>query len=556
MRDNKKVYAIQKIDRVLGEAYFDMARNKYLSPEEEDSIEIAVSRGEPVPSNIIKRQKRLKGWIGIQRYFSTNDYGIDFVRNGRKILIANKEAFYFDDTYTGSSIIQYPVELGSTVGGRIVGVLEVDYLLPTYQKNDFDRTDLSWIQTMEIIRGRGPILPKLRKAHGYVDENDSPVGTLAAAYRRPDKGSKNLVLPKEVAKAFAERFARGDSEYISDEKWFQAVREADRDIGTYGATDAGDVDAGDAPSDDVAAYFGEDDSTPATEPQPQQGTPARTEPESTPVDELLRNSQEVATLSRGYAYNPPYEFNVKAHEITNGNIIRYNGKRVPAAFFSDGIDCDFFYDPRHELIAQYPCSPENLLMIYLANKFSARDNISDIISIYSALTVRELKNQKVDKASLNEQSSLFFDRLKEALQHSLAEQYAAVVACIKESVGETETTINAMLSEPELLAAFEDTSPDAIGVIQYVPTRTLIRIVERFPQELFDGKVFKAKYNNLPNTGNAEANERIRVEAKDRIVSLLKDALLVQGENSARLSKNEMTKCAWSITVLQGELVQ
>ncbi len=556
IRDGQRVYAVQKIDRVLGETYFDMERNRYLSPEQEDEIEIAVSRGEPLPPNIVKRQKRLKGWVGIQRYFSTNDYGIDFVRNGRKILIANKDAFYFEDGATGSSTIQYPVELGSTVGGRIVGVVEVDYLLPTYQKNDFVRTDLSWIQTMEAIRGQGPILPTARKAYGYADKNESPVGILATAYRRPDKGSKNLVLPKDVAKAFADRFYKGDADYISDEKWYQAVREADREIGTFGAGDAGDVDVGDAPSDDVSSYFGEEgaDVEPQAAPEEEHHKAVPSQTASSTCDELLRGSEENALLSRQYAYNP-YPLNVRAHKMKT-EIIRYNGKRVPAAFFSDGIECDFFYDPRHELLAQFPsCNPESLLMIYLANKFAARDSVGDIVSIYSALTVSELKDMRVDKSSLNEQATMFFDEFKERLGAALAHKYEEVIACLKESVGEEEATITALLTEPDLLTAYNEGTAESIGIIQYVPLNTLIRLVDRFPDDVFDGKVFRAKYNTLPNTGNADSMERIKAESKERIISMLKDALLVQGEKSARLSKNEMTKCAWSIATLKGELI-
>jgi len=488
MRDGQRVYAVQNIDRVLGEAFFDLQRNKYLSPDEEDELEIKLSHGEVLPSNIIKRQKRLKGWVGIQRYFSTNDYGIDFVRNGRKILLSNKDVFYFEDVLTGNSIIQYPVELGSTVGGRIVGVVEVDYLLPTYQKNDFDRTDISWAQTMEALKGNGPILPKMRKAYGYADSNTSPIGILASAFRRPDKGSKNLILPKDVAKSYTEAFKRGDVEYLSDEKWFQAVREADRDNGTNGAEQAGEVDGGDSASDDVSEYISTLGQTAST-PTSSQDTTHDEQIQDSTIDELLTKSVVNAQLSRNYAYQPPYDFTVKAHELKMGEVIMYKGKRVPTAFFSDGVMCDYFFDPRHELLAQYPCSAESLLMIYLANKFAVRDRVGDIVSIYSALTISEFKDLKVDKASLNEQASLFFDELKESLQKALANNYVDVINCINESVGETETTINAMLSDIDMLNAFREQTPEAIGVIHYVPVRTLIRIVSRFPNEVMDGFV-------------------------------------------------------------------
>ena len=62
----------------------------------------------------------------------------------------------YENPLTLQKELQYPVELGTSIGGRIVGELNVDYLLPTYQKNDFDRSDTSWAQTVEAICGVGP----------------------------------------------------------------------------------------------------------------------------------------------------------------------------------------------------------------------------------------------------------------------------------------------------------------------------------------------------------------------------------------------------------------
>ena len=91
-----------------------------------------------MPDHIIERSKRLTGWLGIQRYADPNDFGIDFIRNGRKILVSDKSLFQYENPLTGQKELQYPLELGTSIGGRIVGELHVDYLLPTYQKNDFD----------------------------------------------------------------------------------------------------------------------------------------------------------------------------------------------------------------------------------------------------------------------------------------------------------------------------------------------------------------------------------------------------------------------------------
>ena len=131
------------IDRDLGDALFDANRNCYLTADEAEDYYLMQQEGRDLPSNIVERRKRLTGWLGIQRYADPNDFGIDFIRNGRKILISDKSLFQYENPITGQKEIQYPVELGTSVGGRIIGELNVDYLLPTYQKNDFDRSDTS-----------------------------------------------------------------------------------------------------------------------------------------------------------------------------------------------------------------------------------------------------------------------------------------------------------------------------------------------------------------------------------------------------------------------------
>ena len=182
--NNQNVPARINIDRVLGSALFDVIRNRYLTPDEAEEYYAAQQEGHAFPSHIVEREKRLTGWLGIQRYADPNDFGIDFIRNGRKILISDKSLFQYENPFTLQKNLQYPLELGTSVGGRIVGELNVDYLIPTYQKNDFDRADISWIQTVEAICGTGPFLPKARKDLGFTEPNTSPLCLLVNAYRR------------------------------------------------------------------------------------------------------------------------------------------------------------------------------------------------------------------------------------------------------------------------------------------------------------------------------------------------------------------------------------
>ena len=55
---------------------------------------------------VVKRRRRVAGWLGVQRYLSPNDFGIDFIRHGRKIELANKDLFVWDND--GVSENEYP----------------------------------------------------------------------------------------------------------------------------------------------------------------------------------------------------------------------------------------------------------------------------------------------------------------------------------------------------------------------------------------------------------------------------------------------------------------
>ena len=559
------VPAVIDIDRDLGSALFDTERNTYLSRDEQAELRTLQSAGSEIPENIIERHKRLRGWLGIQRYSDQSDFGIDFIRNGRKILISNKWLFSYDNPLTGTSDFEYPPELASTVGGRIVGEIHVDYLLPTYQKNDFDRTDLSWLETVEAIRGIGPILLKRRKAMGYSDDNTSPLGLLFNAYRRADTGTKNLSIDRSIARDFAARFRRGEPEYIQDDKWWKAAQEADRAKATGGASSSPEVDEGSLPSDDLDEYAPV--SPPGSAPVQIPPSPSPVQPTQVPqavqslkttstLDELLTSSRQIVSWSGNYSYGLTTGFQVKAWELTKGSILK-QGESIPCLLFFDGVECDFVFNPRNSFLSQFPVDPRALLAIYLAEKFKARDSLTDIGQTFLGIAQTKLQDLRIDRTGLQEKASEMFDRLRERMTTTLSGKAVAVLECVHEAVGDTEETINAMLSNPSLIDNFQERREDGIDALQYVPTRTLIRLVERFPEDLFDGKVFQAPYQIL-NLSEVKATERSRGESRDRILSFLKDALWVMNQSgsatTAGRAKDELARCSHSINFLSQEI--
>ena len=567
-REAKHIPAVIEIDRDLGNALFDLERNAYLSWDEKERVMAENPEG-VYPPNIIERQKRLRGWVGIQRYADPNDFGIDFIRNGRKVLISNKELFYWANPMTLTSKLEYPVELGTTVGGRIVGEVHVDYLLPTYQKNDFDRTDPSWRQTVEALRGVGPILPRDRTAMGYSDPNSSPVGLLANAYRRMDPGTKCLYIDKSTARILLERFKNRDTDFLTDDKWWKAAQEADRQAATRGADAAAEVDAGTTSSDDPGDY-GPTATTPALSPLPLStpsvvgGTsgpvaainPAVTSQATSTLGSLMLKSSQVISWTGPYAYGSTPPMQVKVWELKSDHILRF-GVEVPFAFFQDGIECDFIFNPRHPLLSQYPIEPRQMLCLYLAELFKARDRARDVGELYASLVQNRLQDLRVDKVSLQEKAGAMFDRLRHRFLSQLESRKVDVLACIHESSGEVEETVMNLLFDSRLVLTFQNKEPDGFAALEYVPFRTLLRLVDRFPRELFDGKVFVAPYATL-SLDDTQANERARSESKDRVMSFLKDALWVLGQAgaiSASRGKDELSRCAHSINFLSREIV-
>lgn len=196
-----------------------------------------------------------------------------------------------------------------------------------------------------------------------------------------------------------------------------------------------------------------------------------------------------------------------------------------------------------------------LLLLYLSEKFKARDAQSDLTSVYSSLLKNTMSETKIDKYSLQEKASDVFTRLRAGIYNALSDRKLDVLNCIHESSGEVEETIKSLLSNGELLIAFQSKSEKGFDAVESVPERTLIRIVDKYPESVFDGKVFKAPYLSI-SFSDEKATERSRIESKDRIMSFLKDALRITTNTISQAGqKNELARASISIDFLLDELV-
>ena len=183
--------------------------------------------------NVVERARRVHGWLGIQRYLSANDYGIDFIRNGRKIEMGNAELFYWaNDDETPEK--EYPID-DPRDRGRIVGEIHLDHARVVYTKDRFDRTDPAWEEMVRITRGDGPLRPAKAAQAGFAP-NDSPLYALYQAFRRSTpRNAKTtggwaqvlVVKDNDLAEDLAKRFHRGEADCQDDTKWMELVEEED-----------------------------------------------------------------------------------------------------------------------------------------------------------------------------------------------------------------------------------------------------------------------------------------------------------------------------------------
>lgn len=127
--------------------------------------------------------------------------------------------------------------------------------------------------------------------------------------------------------------------------------------------------------------------------------------------------------------------------------------------------------------------------------------------------------------------------------------------CIHESSGEVEETVaNIVQSNPSLLNAFQNCATEGYGAIEYVPPKTLYRLVDRFPDKVLDGKALATPYLII-NLSDDNATRRAREDSKDRVLSYIKDTLrVIAGYNTQRVQKNELTRASLSVDFLIKEL--
>ena len=214
------VRPVQEFDQVFGIKYMSRSTGEfYESPDEVEA------------HDLIEVPERVYGWIGIQRYADETDFGIDVLRNGRKIEVGCKDIFDFEFP-DGKIVQEYPQD-DPRGRARIVGEIHLDHGYVHYTKHRFEREHASWKQLLTVVRANEP-LARRDKAN-LQGVNESPLGTLFRVFRRNSPLSSGaqkysdilFIKNNDLAKSMAQSWRKKLANYRDDQKWREELDKSD-----------------------------------------------------------------------------------------------------------------------------------------------------------------------------------------------------------------------------------------------------------------------------------------------------------------------------------------
>jgi hypothetical protein len=464
-------------------------------------------------NSIVERKRRITGWLGILRYLSETDYGIDHVRNGRKIELQDRSLFQWE--LDGVVADEYPID-DPRRRGRIVGEIHLDHCRVSYTKDRFDRDDSAWKEMKEHIRGLGPLRPDKAMQLGYT-QNVSPLFLLFQAFRRSTPTSKvagayeNLLAVKnnELAKEFSKKYHAGEAKYFTDDEWFKLVQEADKELLVKSKQPVPGTDQ-DSTDDELDGILD-------TSSDEQDEVVPETEPDTDTYDQ-----ERLAYLSRDYIDDKTaMRFEIEAygvgseHPKLRNDSLPWFLEKVPRGTYNFIVDrdADIFnstFEPLEALIAE---------MAHTIIQFSRDHRETPLFAeVYSGLRRKYVTEDEFDAPQLIQD----------------AEAELKLIARFISSIQDGEENIelfselsafekNSILSNMALAGISDSNKLISDGIfLEYAPPYSLIRFIEKHPEIYFDGSLWDVRFNNL-TFDDLEAQQLAREGVVRQFSSLLSD---------------------------------
>lgn len=516
------------------------------SSTDEDNCSMCGTEG-----SLIERERRVSGWIGIQRYLDEKDFGIDFIRNGRKIEIGNKDIFTWIDEENGIEDIEYPID-DLRNRGRIVGEVHVDHCRVNYSKDRFDRADPSWKDMIQILRGDGPIRPAKARSYGY-GANNSPLAVLFSAFRRSNIKSKTaggygrLLLVKENAEAIemTKYFHKGVPEYQDDKKWWELVEKADEEALYAGGSGGGGV----SPSGPSQLPPGLIDSSGGdTSTDSPQGPDSSDSPSGTASPERI----EFTALSKIYRDDEAEtRWDIKVFEVDSDDPELNDG--APWALIMGDIPTKtyhFLFDPTHPVFQSITMKPRDALLAHLsfmtADQMRQTGSDVDFSKILSSFRNNHCVEEALDLKSLPSNASSVLSDVAHELASSCPDDEKA--SLFKDLSIDEQTKVMRALASKGIRQPAETTSDGSF--LAFAPFEILQSVVERRPGLCLDGKIWSDPYDSI-DFNDPEITQEAREAVLSYYLALISDAVWLSRQEVDSLSNIHRIKIIRAVMSIQ-----
>jgi hypothetical protein len=449
-------------------------------------------------------ERRVWGWIGLGRYLHETDYGIDFIRNGRKILLKDKEIFKWRDPNSGAEGNEYPVEMPAN-RGRIVGEVHCDHVPVDFRKTGFQQSRI-WDGAKGCVRGSQPLRPRSGKG----EQNDSPLANIFSGFRRNDPGLRSLIpgdgvkANHERAKNWGEHFHNGDAEYLEDTKWYEAARY--HDDRKNGATD------------------GNPPPTPSpAPPTPPTATPVPPDPGAPSPPGPLSDRQRMERWEKGGRQRHDLSTDLTLPNNLGSWALRVwetsislsvdRGKNLATVCIAGhGNTLHIYVDEKHDTFKKYGRRKVDLLLFEAASVIKALKN--------SPMSVSEIFGYLLNAFPDEEESATSTKSQIEELTQRLRLKFRPIVSADPKRYWTKLDDDNKRVAEENAAASTDVVWEDAVRSGDYVLHLSLEgirKIVCAHPEDFFGGKLFKQYY---PSSHAEAAQIRALGQISEALINL------------------------------------
>jgi hypothetical protein len=483
-------------------------------------------------NSIVERKRHITGWLGVLRYLSETDYGIDLVRNGRKIELQDRSLFQWEQD--GVIIDEYPID-DPRRRGRIVGEIHLDHCRVSYTKDRFDRDDSAWREMKEHIRGLGPLRPDKASQLGYT-QNVSPLFLLFQAFRRSTPTSKvagayqNLLAVKDndLALEFSKKYAAGEPKYLSDIEWFKLVLEADRDLLTKSSkqTPSGSSEKSD---DELSGVLDEND------------TGDNDNPEQPPVNPEVFEEENISYLSREYLDDrTAMRFEVMAigvesiHPKLQELAIPWTIEREPKGTYNFYVDMDAdIFNPSFEALDALIAEISQLIINF------SKDHREPplFVEVYSGLRKKYINENDFDIPQLIKDAE---SELKYVSSFLSLISDAEEASRLFEDLSAYEKS--SIMSNMAASGVRDSNKLISKGIfLEYAPPYSLVRFIEKHPEIYFDGSLWDIRFSDL-TFDDLDAQQLAREGVLRQFSSLLSDVVWLSKQSPDSEDKEQYSQ--------------